>query len=334
MSYSETLRLLRDALTLHKERLDLIAGNVVSVRPRVDDTGSLNIGDGTYDMDVKVFLGSSSKYILLDVGNSLLQLEDVDLLMGDNDHIDSGDGRDVRLRWNGTYLEGGPASGMWADAPSPADPQYHTIAHEFFDDFKVLNAQWALDETDAGSTGVSSDALGGTLLLTCDATNDDSGVQVGWANETFLLAAGKTIWYETYVKAAARKAGADSEIDLSIGLGIVEDLTATADNFTEDGFCFHVTEGTKVWKITASKSGTNTGTVTTTVDLTAGWIKLGFLVDGVTSITPYINDVAQTPLTATICDDQLLSPFFMVRNGDATITQTLEVNYVKVVQLR
>lgn len=74
MSYSETLRLLRDALTLHKERLDLVSGNKVTVRPRVDDTGEINIGDGTYDMDMKVFLGSTSEYVLFDVGNSRLDV--------------------------------------------------------------------------------------------------------------------------------------------------------------------------------------------------------------------------------------------------------------------
>ena len=334
MSSSNILRLLRDALALNGERLDLASGDVLKVRPGVDDTGSVNIGDGTYDMDVKTFLGATTKYILMDVGNSRLQLEDVDMLLGDNDHIDFGDGNDMRLKWNGTYLEAGPASGMWAGAPSPADPQYNTIAHEFFDDFKILRTEWTVAETDAGNTEAVGDSAGGTVLLTNGAADDDSGSSINWANETFYLAAGKTIWYECYIKAAARKAGANSEIDLSIGLGVVENLTAVMDNFCADGIAFTVTDGAKVWQITASKGGTNTGTVTTTVDLTAGWIKLGLLIDGVTSITPYINGTAQTALTTTIPDDQELSPFFMVRNGDATITQTLEVDYVKVVQLR
>lgn len=75
MSYSDTLRLLRDSLVLHGERLDLISGNILKVRPRVTDTGSINIGDGTYDMDVKVFLGSTTEYVLFDVGNSQLDLQ-------------------------------------------------------------------------------------------------------------------------------------------------------------------------------------------------------------------------------------------------------------------
>lgn len=42
--------------------------------PRTDDTGAINIGDGTRDCDLKVFLGSTSEYVLFDVGNSQLQV--------------------------------------------------------------------------------------------------------------------------------------------------------------------------------------------------------------------------------------------------------------------
>ncbi len=83
MSSSNILRLLRDALVLNGERLDLTSGQVVKVRPLVDDTGSLNIGDGTYDCDVKVFLGSTSEYVLFDVGNSQLDLQCALALTGD-----------------------------------------------------------------------------------------------------------------------------------------------------------------------------------------------------------------------------------------------------------
>ena len=74
MSSSNILRLLRDALALNGERLDMASGDVISVRPTIDDTGSINIGDGTTDMDVKVFLGSTGEYVLFDVGNSRLDI--------------------------------------------------------------------------------------------------------------------------------------------------------------------------------------------------------------------------------------------------------------------
>lgn len=81
-------------------------GSVLQILPLVDDTGAINFGSGTYDMDVKVFLGTAAKYVLFDVGNVLLQLEDVDLLLGDNDELRFGDGSggDVVFKWDATNL--------------------------------------------------------------------------------------------------------------------------------------------------------------------------------------------------------------------------------------
>lgn len=50
------------------------SSTVLYLRPATTDTESLNIGDGTTDMDVKVFLGSTSEYVLFDVGNSYMAL--------------------------------------------------------------------------------------------------------------------------------------------------------------------------------------------------------------------------------------------------------------------
>jgi len=82
----------------------------ITLNPKTDDAYSFEIGDGTYDMDVKVFLGASTKYVLFDVGNTLLTLEDVDLRLGDNDVLQFGDGSDVTITWNGTLLQISPAT--------------------------------------------------------------------------------------------------------------------------------------------------------------------------------------------------------------------------------
>ena len=42
----------------------------LEILPKTDDTGALNIGDGTTDMDVKVFLGTTGEYLLCDMGAS------------------------------------------------------------------------------------------------------------------------------------------------------------------------------------------------------------------------------------------------------------------------
>jgi len=55
------------------------SASIIYLRPTTDDTGTFAIGDGTKDMDVKIFLGSSSEYALFDVGNSKLDLSTIDV---------------------------------------------------------------------------------------------------------------------------------------------------------------------------------------------------------------------------------------------------------------
>lgn len=58
---------------------DLLAGESIKILPSADDRGYLQIGNGTKDMDVKVYLGSTSNTVTLDVGNSSVTLAGVTL---------------------------------------------------------------------------------------------------------------------------------------------------------------------------------------------------------------------------------------------------------------
>ncbi|KKM30276.1 hypothetical protein LCGC14_1566190 [marine sediment metagenome] len=86
-------------------------GSLLQFLPAVDDTGYISIGDGTTDMDLRVYLGGPAKYATFDVGNAYFQLDDVDLRLGDNDEIKFGDasGGDVTLKWDGGLLQMLPA---------------------------------------------------------------------------------------------------------------------------------------------------------------------------------------------------------------------------------
>lgn len=44
--------------------------SILQFIPKTDDTGSICFGNGTKDLDVKIFLGSVNDYVLFDVGNS------------------------------------------------------------------------------------------------------------------------------------------------------------------------------------------------------------------------------------------------------------------------
>jgi len=259
----------------------------------------------------------------------------------DNAYALFGTGSDVKLMWNGTFLEGGPVDKMWGGAPSRADPAYETLVHEYFNDFRHLTIDydatndWTMTEDDAACTqAISADTVLGTLLLTNKATTDNNGQQIQLQQESFKLAAGKQLWFEARVKFAA---GA-TEIDWVVGMGETEDITGVADNFLDDGIAFNKLDGATGIDLGTHDNGANVASADIAT-ATTGWVKLGFHFDGGASgaavVTPYVNCVAKTAITTCVYATQgEISPIFMVRNGDGTTTQTMEIDYVKVVQLR
>jgi len=217
-----------------------------------------------------------------------------------------------------------------------------SVYYKFFDDFDrsgasgALTGDWTVTETDGGNTEVLVDLAGGVLRLTNGATDDDSASQVVLSNITCGLAVGKELWFETRVRSTAADV---TNLDLSIGLiAAAEDLTAVADNMPANGIVFTKTDaGIGTIFLASSDNGTNkvSGASLKTL-VTNTWTRLGFHFDGGATgsarITPYIDGVAGVPLTsATYATDPLLSPSFLVRNGDATTTQILEIDYVLVV---
>lgn len=229
-----------------------------------------------------------------------------------------------------------PGSGLWAGAPTPADPQWQQIAHQLFDDFYELDTtatvgRWAAFNVGTGTTVLADDVAGGELVMTCQATTDDACEQLNGVSAPFLFAAGKTLWYEARVKQVG-----DVQSEVSFGLcALSEDLTAVADVYPADGVCFAHQDASMALALTASKGGVNTGAVAGVHTMVTNvYATYGLLIDGLTSITPYIDGVAGTPATATFVDDESLCPYFLVRNGDGTTQQKLHVDYVKVLQLR
>jgi len=260
----------------------------------------------------------------------------------DNALATFGNDGDVCLRWNATYLEAGPlvsTTGNFNTAPLMGCLPNTASCYEVFDDFlgDAFTNRWTVTEDDAACTQAYTANPGGTVLLTNKATTDNNAQQIvydrgGAAYEPFKLAATKNLWYEARVKCAA---GA-TEVDVVMGLiNHGEDLTGVADNLAQDGVVIHKDDGATTVKCTASKDGANTSTNANIGTMTTGWHTYGFYVNGVTSITPYFDGTADTALASTtIPDDEALTPFFLVRNGDAITTQTLEIDYVRCVQLR
>ena len=58
---------------------DLAAGESIKIVPSANDRGYVQVGTGSKDMDIKVFLGAVGQYVLFDVGNAKLDLVGVTL---------------------------------------------------------------------------------------------------------------------------------------------------------------------------------------------------------------------------------------------------------------
>lgn len=54
-------------------------GSILEILPATDDTGAINIGNGTKDIDFKVFLGTTGKHVDFNVGNANVVLTGIDL---------------------------------------------------------------------------------------------------------------------------------------------------------------------------------------------------------------------------------------------------------------
>jgi len=222
-----------------------------------------------------------------------------------------------------------------------AGPPY--LYHIFFDDFDrsiataLIELSWTNTKVGTG-TSVLGDVAGGALIMTCQATTDDSTEQNYLQQETFRLATGKRLWYETRFRCPCADV---TDLDLSIGLIVTEDLTAVADNKPANGIVFIKTDA-GVGTIFLNISDNNVDKVSPAsikTLVTNTWTRLGFYFDGgatgLATITPYVDGVAKQPITAvTYATQSEMAPFFLVRNGDATETQILQVDYVYVAQDR
>jgi len=173
------------------------SATILQWRPETDDTGYLAIGDGTKDMDVKIFLSTAAKYALFDVGNVLFTLEDVDLKLGDNDSVQFGDasGGDVSISWNASNLVMLPVTDntgafeVGNDGTKSMDVKFYGATASSYllwdnsdDRLELDGADLNLQDNDILQFGDSQDVAitwNASLLLFTPATDDTGYICIG-----------------------------------------------------------------------------------------------------------------------------------------------------------
>lgn len=175
-----------------------------------------------------------------------------------------------------------------------------------------------------GGTLVMADEVGGVLQLTPGGT-ENYGIQMQSDGEIFLPAANKDIWFECRVK------GNDiTQVDWMLGLTTTD--TAIIASIPDDliGFVTHDGDDNVDFQVRAGGTG---AAVDTTVDLVATeYMTLGFYINGVTSVTPYINGTAYTAITTNIPATEMALSFACL-TGEAAVN-TLDIDWYKIVQKR
>lgn len=330
------------------EEINLASGDKLQLLPDTDNQGSIEIGDGSKDMDVKVFLGESTDFVLCDVSAGHVQFDNAEINMGDNDEIEFGDGPDIQIQWNATYLQSGPVSGMWANCPSGINPDPNVYS-EFYDDFLSFSvgnttSPWRFTNTNGtavlGNASDSNTPGNGFVEITTAGGDSDFGCMVlsdaVTGAGTNFATSGLRTWFEVSFMAS-------NVTDCSYYVGMCEEsvVEATVDGSgaeaIQDGIYFRTLMATPTeidFCINQDTTETIVGENADTLVINTA-IRLGWYTDG-TTLTPYFDGVAGTTTlhsAGNFPSDQSLTPFIAIKAG-TTAAVIIRVDYVKLVQMR
>jgi hypothetical protein len=203
----------------------------------------------------------------------------------------------------------------------------------FIDDFLIFNDinSWVATRATAGTITLDVAAKGGVVMLDSGSTTDNQGVQMqlgfyesvdtgasSAGASSFIPSAASKIFFEARVKIADIGTSGSDTGNMLVGLTEVDTtVLASGANSTANHISFEHLDDDGAVDFHSEKAGTrdsSTGLHTLSDD---GYVKLGFLVDGVTSITPYVNGVAKTAHTTQV-PIVAMTPTFVCHSAGTT----------------
>ena len=178
----------------------------------------------------------------------------------------------------------------------------------FIDDFLAFDDasyRWVLTQASAGTAVNDTAAKGGVLLLDSGSTTDNQGIQIQLGGavgaSSFIATASSKIYFEARVKIADIGTSGSDTGNLLVGLTEVDTtVLGSGANSTANHISFEHLDDDGAVDFHSEKAGTrdsSTGLHTLTDD---DYFKIGFLVNGVSKITPYVNGIAKTAHTTQI----------------------------------
>ncbi len=240
---------------------------------------------------------------------------------------------------------------LWKDAPSfnemflkPATWGY------YFQDFNadsfrwesavatmggIVYQSWKLAQATSAGTVRPSVTGPSSIIINSGATTADYGVtSFQQKGVLYAVQAAKSVWYEARIKVI----GGFDVAQLFVGLGPVDTaiFSAGARNLVNNiGFWADDAQASAnagYLYFDCADASTHNRTLAAALMVTDTWIRLGFKVVGVTSVTPFVDGVAGTELTSNLpiaTTDMKLS--FACLCNDGTNQPIMEVDWVKAI---
>lgn len=250
----------------------------------------------------------------------------------------------LQLGYDGTGPVFGPSSGLWAGAPSPVDPDPNR-AFVFFDDFlnpasATASAYHAYTSNDDAGTGTNAfqDAAGGIYNIVTAAADNDYHAMSSVA-ENWKFASGKKLWFEARFKLAEATTN-----ESAWWFGLTDTLTtggfqanAAGPLASYDGALIWKDEATLDIDFETSNAGTQATSTAIATFVSDTWTRVGFYFDGTATtsvVTPYVDGVAKTAQNITLSGLEEMHLVFGVKAGPTAAAETLQVDWIKCLQLR
>lgn len=228
------------------------------------------------------------------------------------------------------YLQDRPRS-FFSDLPISLDAMgLDYICH--YDDFlHFTDNEHYEDVADASTTfALSADAAGGVMVLTSQATTNDSGVLLQAVNTNFLCKSDKNLWFEARVKVA------DAD-DMDIFVGLADTAATNPEAVVAEGHArvgFELVDGAAdlLMVVDNDTAATKTDSGVDAADDT--YMLLGFrtLND---QILYYVNRtlVGRQSIPSAIAA-VTLGPAFFELSGSVSGTKSMSIDYMFIAQER
>lgn len=185
---------------------------------------------------------------------------------------------------------------------------------------------WTVTLVEAGageSTITKPDGIGGELLLTTDAADND-GINMQLAGESFELTSDQSAVYF----GIRMKSGEATQSDFLVGLCITD--TDLLGGMTDGVYFRKVDASTSVAAVT-EKNSTETETTGVLTFAADTYYILEFFYSG-SSVRFYVDGVLVATHTTNIVDDEAITPSIHFLSGNAAV-ETMTIDWVRAVQI-